>query len=53
MDGTPATVEEAFRLWGQNDVVKPLKRTIRPGPPAVCKNALHRSFRADRPPVCR
>jgi ornithine cyclodeaminase len=33
MDGTLAAVEEAFRLWGQGDVVQPLKSTIRWGPP--------------------
>jgi hypothetical protein len=25
INGTPAAVEEAFRLWGQTDVVEPLK----------------------------
>jgi ornithine cyclodeaminase len=33
MDGTLAAVEEAFRLWGQGDVVQPIKSTIRWGPP--------------------
>jgi 2,3-diaminopropionate biosynthesis protein SbnB len=33
MDGTLATVEEAFRLWGLGDVVQPTKSTIRWGPP--------------------
>jgi N-[(2S)-2-amino-2-carboxyethyl]-L-glutamate dehydrogenase len=33
MDGTLATVEEAFRLWGVQDVVQPIKSTIRWGPP--------------------
>lgn len=33
MDGTLATVEEAFRLWGMGDVVQPTKSTIRWGPP--------------------
>jgi hypothetical protein len=28
-DGTLATVEEAFRLWGLGDVVQPVKTTIR------------------------
>ena len=33
MDGTLATVEEAFRLWALGDVVQPTKSTIRWGPP--------------------
>jgi ornithine cyclodeaminase len=35
MDGTLATVEEAFRLWGIGDVVQPIKTTIRWGPPGT------------------
>lgn len=33
MDGTLATVEESFRLWGLGEVVQPLKPAIRWGPP--------------------
>lgn len=33
MDGTLATVEEAFRLWGEGDFVQPTKPAIRWGPP--------------------
>jgi len=35
MDGTLATVEEAFRLWGIKDIVQPIKTTIRWGPPGT------------------
>lgn len=33
MDGTLATVEETFRLWGLGDYVQPTKPAIRWGPP--------------------
>ena len=33
MDGTLATVEKTFRLWGQGDYVQPTKPAIRWGPP--------------------
>lgn len=33
MDGTLATVEETFRLWGEGDYVQPIKPAIRWGPP--------------------
>jgi ornithine cyclodeaminase len=33
MDGTLATVEETFRLWGEGDFVQPIKPAIRWGPP--------------------
>jgi ornithine cyclodeaminase len=30
---SPPAAEEAFRLWGQGDVVQPIKSTVRWGPP--------------------
>jgi hypothetical protein len=35
MDGTLATMAEAFRHWGLDDVVQAIKSTVRWGPPAT------------------